>query len=357
MYQEELGYNKSQIMVIKSPMVSDSLSFVRSLSVVNELASVAEVNSVAKSTEIPGKLISSRVDSRNAGQGKEYNQAVFIQSIDHQFLQTYEIDLIAGRNFSATDSTNIFRSNNNKVLVNELLAESYGYDSAEDAIGQRITFKLGPQEHQAEIIGVVSNYHQRSLKESYDPILFYYPTFGNWGYYSLNLTSEDWGASVQRLETSFLGYFPDSAFEYFFLDEYFDQQYKDEQRFSMVCWVMAGLAILITCLGIFGLSALMLSKRTKEIGIRKVLGASIPGILGLISKDFIRMLIISNLIAIPIVVYFASQWLNGFAYRVGIGWQIFVLPLGLLLIIIVGIIGVQIYRSSILNPVESLRSE
>ena len=182
------------------------------------------------------------------------------------------------------------------------MAESYGFESAEDAIGERITFKLGPQEHQAEIIGVVNNYHQRSLKESYDPILFYYPTFGNWGYYSLNLTSEDW-ACISPKSRGFLILitFPDSAFEYFFLDEYFDQQYKEEQRFSMVCWVMAGLAILITCLGIFGLSALMLSKRTKEIGIRKVLGASIAGILGLISKDFIRMLILSNLIAIPIV--------------------------------------------------------
>ncbi len=357
MFQKELGYSKEQVVVVKAPTVIDSVSYVKSLTIINEFSAKPEVNSVAKSTEIPGKLIAFRVDTRRGQQGKEFNKTTFLQSVDHQFLSTYNMELIAGRNFGPTDSTNVFQSQHNKILVNEALLSVYGFRSPEEALGQQVLFKLGPNDRPGEIIGVVKNYHQRSLKEPYEPLLFYYPTFGNWGYYSVNLATDDWSGGISKIEETYRDFFPESAFEYFFLDEYFDRQYKDEQRFASVCWVMSVLAIIITCLGLFGLSALVLIRRTKEIGVRKVLGASISRILMLISKDFIGILIIANIIAIPMVVYFGQKWLNGFAYRIGLGWQIFIIPIILLLFVILTIIGIQIYRTSVLNPVRSLRSE
>jgi putative ABC transport system permease protein len=355
--KKELGYNKDQVLVVKAPLVRDSITFVRTGVLVNELGQLTDVNVVAKSSDIPGKQIGTRVDTRKADQDKEFTIATFAQEIDHQYLAGYGIELVAGRNFSITDSSRIFGAPNNKVLINETLATAYGYLDPEEAIGKMIKFKLGQPEHLAEVIGVVRNYHQRSLKEEFDPILYYYPTYGNWSFYSANITSNDWTNTISQIEETYLGLFPDNAFEYFFLNEFFDLQYKAEQRFGSVCKVVAGLAIFVTCLGIFGLSALLLVRRTKEIGVRRILGADLPGIVVLVSKDFIRMLLVANIIAIPIIVYFGKEWLDDFAYKVGLDWQIFTFPIVVLLLIILAIIGTQIYRSSVLNPIESLRSE
>ncbi len=128
---------------------------------------------------------------------------------------------------------------------------------------------MGPIDHKAEIIGVVKNYHQPSLKEDYDPRLYYYPGYGNWNYYASNVKTSDWSSTVAQIQKSFKDVHPDKAFEYFFLDEFFNNQYKSEQPFSKVCSVLAGLAIFVACLRLFGLSALMLVQRTKEIGVRK----------------------------------------------------------------------------------------
>ncbi len=357
MNHEELGYTKDQILVVKAPVIQDSLTFVRSNVLKTELSQLAEVNALARSSEIPGKLIAFRSETRKEGLDREYNTQMFLQSIDDQFLPTFNIELAAGRNFAATDSSRIFNADNNKVLVNEVLAASYGFADPEKAVGQMIRFKLGTVDHKAEIIGVVKNYHQRSLKEAYDPILYYYPDYSNWSYYSINISSSDWGNSVRKVEEKFREIMPNSAFEYFFLDDFFDYQYQAEQRFGKVCGVIAGLAIFVACLGILGLSAITLAQRTKEIGMRRILGASSKTIMVLVTKDFIKILTIAHLMSLPLIVYFGRQWLTNFAFNSGLSWQIFTLPIVLLLLVVFMIVGVQIYRGTVLNPIESLRSQ
>lgn len=357
MSKKELGYNKEQIVVIRAPMVKDSITYSKSGILASELRQVPMVNSLAKSSEIPGKLISFRSDTRKNGLDKEANNSTFIYQIDEQFLSTFDIPLAAGVNFQLADSTNIFTSNNNKVLVNESLVQSYGFQTADEAVGQDIKFKFGPVEHKAKIIGVVKNYHQRSLKEDYDPILYYYPTFTNWNYYSLNITTTDWQETIRMLEDKQKEIFADNAFEYFFLDEYFDRQYRSEQQFSQVCQLIAALAIFVAFLGFFGLSTLILTQRTKEIGIRTILGANTTSILLLISRDFVKMLLIANVVALPLIIYFGNSWLDNFAFNIGLGWQVFVIPIAGLLCIVFLIISLQLYRTSVLSPIHSLRSE
>lgn len=357
MSKTALGYDKEQILVIKSPIIKDSISFAKAGLLASELQQFPMVSSLAKSSEIPGKLIAFRSETRKNGLEKEANTPTFLQRIDDQFLPTFDIPLAAGQNFHVKDSTNIFNVPNNKVLINEALAKSYGYKTPEEAIGQDIKFKLGPIDHNAKIIGVIKDYHQRSLKENYDPILYYYPTFDNWTYYSLKINTTDWGEAIATLEGKFKEIFVGNAFEYFFLDEFFDRQYRAEQQFSKVCKLIAGLAIFVAFLGFFALSTLILLQRTKEIGIRKILGATTSGILLLISKDFIKMLLIANMIALPLIIYFGHKWLENFAFNTGLGWQIFVIPLVGLLLIVYLIIAVQIYRTSVLNPIHSLRNE
>ncbi len=357
MSKKELGYNKEQIVVIRAPMVKDSITYSKSGILASELRQIPMVNSLAKSSEIPGKLISFRSDTRKNGLDKEANNSTFIYQIDEQFLSTFDIPLAAGVNFQLADSTNIFTSNNNKVLVNESLVQSYGFQTADEAVGQDIKFKFGPVEHKAKIIGVVKNYHQRSLKEDYDPILYYYPTFTNWNYYSLNITTTDWQETIRMLEDKQKEIFADNAFEYFFLDEYFDRQYRSEQQFSQVCQLIAALAIFVAFLGFFGLSTLILTQRTKEIGIRTILGANTTSILLLISRDFVKMLLIANVVALPLIIYFGNNWLDNFAFNIGLGWQVFVIPIVGLLCIVFLIISLQLYRTAVLSPIHSLRSE
>lgn len=357
MNKKELGYNKEQILVLKAPLIRDSTTTLKIGVFNSELLQYPMINSITKSSEIPGKLISFRGETRKAGLDKEANIPAYYNNIDHQFLPTFNIPLVAGKNFALSDSSTIFNADNNKVLINEKLAESFGYQTPDEAIGEDIKFKLGPIDHQAKIIGIVKNYHQRSLKEAYDPILYYYPTYDNSTYYSLNINTTDWSETIALVEKKYRETFVNNSFEYFFLDEFFDRQYRADQQFSKVCKLMAGLAIFVACLGFFGLSALILIQRTKEIGIRRILGANSSGIMLLVTKDFMIMLALAKLIAIPLIIYFGRQWLNNFAFNTGLGWQVFTFPVLFLLLIVFTIVGVQIYRTSVLNPIHSLRHE
>ena len=357
MANKELGYEKDQVLVIKSPLITDSTTTLKTTALKTELLQYPAITSFTKSTEVPGKLIALRSESRKEGLDKEANISMHLKSIDDQFLSTFNIPLVAGRNFTETERSNPFDSDNTKILLNEILATRLGFRNPEDALGKSILFKLGPEDRKAQVIGVVKNYHQRSLKEDYDPILYLHPSYDPWKYYSLNIQTEDWGETIAMIEKKYEATFAGNSFEYFFLDDFFDRQYRAEQQFGKVCQLIAALAIFVACLGFFGLSTLLLAQRRKEIGIRKILGASPQRILLLVSKDFIYMLLMANVIAVPIIFYFGRQWLNNFAFNTGLSWPIFVLPILFLLSIVFVIVGIQMYRTAILNPIISLRNE
>ena len=353
MRNQDLGYAKDQILVIKSPAIADSTILNRIETYKTELSRNSNINQVTSSSQIPGIRIELLDGVRRINQGKEENIVGYYLAIDPDFLDTYELGLIAGRNFKENENRNSSESDIIPVLGNEKAIEMMGFQNPEAAINQRIYF--GPELR--EIIGVVENHHQRSLRDDYDAILFYYPAWYNSKYFSINLQTQNLSETLSFIEEQYSRIFPDNAFEYFFLDDYFDRQHAADQQFGKVFGLFSSLALVVACLGLFGLSTFMISQRTKEIAVRKVLGATISSMVYLFSKDFVKLIVLANLIALPLVYLAVKNWLNNFAFHTDIGWMMFVIPAILLLIISLATVSFQTIKTGSVNPVNSLRQE
>jgi putative ABC transport system permease protein len=219
-----------------------------------------------------------------------------------------------------------------------------------------VKLRIGFQ-YAAEIIGVVKNHHQVSLREQYDPIAYFYPVFDNWKYFSLRLNSGQMSKTVANVQEVFQKAFPDNAFEYFFLDDHFNKLYQSDLQFGNLFGSFTTMAIVIACLGLFGLGIFSVTQRTKEVGIRKVLGASASAILILFSRDSVRLLLVSYILAVPLIYFAADRWLRTFAFHIGMDWQIFLLPPLFLLAISITTIVLISLRAALMSPVTSLRHE
>jgi putative ABC transport system permease protein len=357
MRSRDLGYNQEQLLVVKAPAVTDSTFQAKTALLKTQLAQNPSIKIMAPSSEIPGKRIFANNAVRKAGEDQTHNFITNLQEIDHDFLTTYEIPLAAGHNLAEENAANIFESRQGRVLVNETLARSLGFRNNEDALGNRIVFASWFGDITGEIVGVVKDYHQRSLKDKYSPILYYHNNQSPWNYYSVRLKAADAAEAVPFIEDRFKTLFPGNAFESFFLDDYFNQQYQSDQRFGRIFSFFTGLAIFIACLGLIGLSTYNIKLRTKEIGIRRVLGATSQGIVYLFSKDFIKLTLIAALVACPVVYFFAGQWLGNFAFHIPLSWYIFVIPPLALMCVAVLTTGLQSLKASLMNPVKTLRNE
>ena len=207
------------------------------------------------------------------------------------------------------------------------------------------------------VVGVVKDYHQQGLQKGHWPMLMRLLP-GNARYFSLKLRSDDaLEGQLAGIKATYDQFFPGNPFEYFFLDSFFNEQYKAEQQFGSVCSLFAVLAIFIACLGLFALATFMAKQRTKEIGIRKVLGASVLSLIKLLSKDFLKLVVVSILIATPIAWYGMSQWLQDFAYHISVPWWAFLVA-GMAAILIAFLtVSFQSVKAALMNPVTSLKSE
>jgi len=359
MQHVSLGYNKDQILVVKAPALTDSTFGQRIKVFQTSIMQDPSVRGVAPSSDIPGKAVIDRNGMRQASQDKTHNQLEFLSQVDEHFLETYGMSLAAGRNLNRSDTVNPFNDRTSKirVLVNEMVVQALGYKSNEAAVNQDIIFSYGPGELSGQIVGVVRNYHQRSLKEGYDPMLYWYPSYDNWRYFSIQVKADHLQQTLAGIESAYKNVFAGNPYEYFFLNEYFGRQYQSDQRFGKVFGLFTALAIFVACLGLLGLSAFMIRLRTKETGIRKVLGASIYSLLLLFSMDFVKLVAVATVIAIPMVYWGASQWLRNYAFHIRLDWFIFAGPPFLLLVISLAMIGVQSLRTALTNPVKSLKSE
>ncbi|MEM9831867.1 MAG: ABC transporter permease [Bacteroidota bacterium] len=365
MQNQELGYEKDQLLVIKTPLVVDSLFHQRLKTFKIESTRNPNIYHVAPSNEIPGKLISQVNFIRNKGEGTEANTGVFHFHIGSDFMSTYGLTIIAGRNFKENEDLSAFDDLTTQpvpVMLNEKAVTSLGYRNAEAATNQLINFGLGARDDWVgEIVGIVSNYHQRFLKEEYDPILYFpvkNPTPHLSGQYvTVNLNTNQLTETIAFIEEQYAEVFPGNAFEYFFLDDYFDHQYAADQQFGRVFGLFSALALIVACLGLFGLSTFMISQRVKEIAVRKVLGATISSMAVLFSKDFVRLILLANLIALPLVYLGVQRWLSNFAFQVHIGWLIFVVPAAILLVISLSTVSFQTLKTGSGNPIDHLRQE
>ena len=263
----------------------------------------------------------------------------------------YKIKLLAGRDYTYTDFNPNF-GNLHNIILNESAIKLLGFKSPQDAIGKTIIRWV----KKWEIIGVINDYHQKSLRYPVEPTMLF-PAYSTNSPISVKVQPKDLSATISQIKKKYDAFFPGNLFDYSFLDDRFNAQYANDRLFGKVFAIFSGFAIFIACLGLLGLSLFATAQRTKEIGVRKVLGASVTNIVALLSKDFIKLVVIAFLIASPVAWYIMHNWLQDFAYRINISWWIF-FGAGLLAVLIaLFTISFQAIRAAVANPVKSLRTE
>lgn len=272
---------------------------------------------------------------------------------DHDFIDTYEMTLAAGRGFSRDFSTDAQEA----FILNETAARSQGW-SPEEAVGQELLWDEWStgEVREGHVIGVVRDFHFRSLHQTIEPLVLLMDA-PSLGLVSVRIRPENMEATLGHLQMVWETWAPARPFEYEFLDADLAEEYIAEQRLGTLASVFAGLAILIACLGLFGLAAFTAERRTKEIGVRKVLGASVPGVVVLLSKDFTRLVLVAFVVAVPLAYLSMQRWLEGFAYHVDIGIGVFLLAGGAVLGIAWLTVSYQSIKAAVVNPVKSLRYE
>jgi putative ABC transport system permease protein len=353
MRNQDLGANIDQVLILKAPRIQGN--FVSSCNTLKDaLLTLPSIKNVAASATIPGRDYSnyaSDIRSQRSEPG-EGTQGVFID-VDENYFGLYQIPFIAGKNFSR--ESRLYR----EVILSEEAAKTYGFQNPEDAIDKKLVLG-GLGRRVVRIIGVTRDYHQRSLKSALQPVIFdpIYASDANLvRYFSIKLAGQNIGQTMNQIKGKWDELYADQPFEYSFLDDLFDSQYKSDQQFGEVFSFFAALAILISCIGLFGLASYANVQRTKEIGIRKAIGASIREITFMLVKDSIRWVVLANVIAWPVVYVVMNRWLEGFAYRVDVGWWVFVLSgMAALLIAVLSVAWLAI-RAANANPVEALRYE
>jgi len=268
--------------------------------------------------------------------------------VDYDFLKTYDMPLAAGRSFSREFSTD-----NKNYLLNEAAVKALGWQDAQNAIGKDI--KYG--DIQGKVIGIVKDSHFESLHQNIIPLLYSMSPYNYYQKISIKIDGRNVRSAIVALTDTWRKYLPESPFEYTFLDERFGQLYKAEQLQGSLFTIFSCLAIFIACLGLFGLASFTITQRFKEIGIRKVLGASVPQIMMELSKDFLKLVLIAAIIAVPVAWYSMNKWLLDFAFRINIQWWVFVIAGAIALIIAFATVSFQSVKAALMNPVKSLRSE
>jgi putative ABC transport system permease protein len=271
--------------------------------------------------------------------------------VDHRIVETMEMKLLAGQNLPAR-----LRSEQDttvEVLVNKTILNFLGY-APEDAIGKKLMGLFGPP---TTIVGVVEDFNNNKLSTPISGYVFHNYDSESLNYLLVKMKTKDLKASIKKLRKNFAASMPNSAFEYTFLDQHLDKLYRDDERLARVVSVFSVLSILIACLGLFGLAAYTAEQRSKEIGVRKVLGASVGSIIALLSKDFLKLVLIAVVLAAPLAWYAMSRWLENFAYHIDLHWSVFVWAGLLALLVAFLTVSVQSLRAAQRNPVESLKLE
>jgi len=363
MNNQYLGYNSAQILVVKTPGIYDRKEYPKIYTLQKELLQNASINGVGLSTEIPGESINRIADVAMFGDPSKRKAEVSVVQIDNHFLDAYHIPRSAGRNFELRDSVDIFPidevtyPDKVSIIANESLIKSLGFKTKEDALNKLVTFNINEHELKGEIVGVIKDYHQTSLKDPFQPALYLYPSRAEWRYYSISLNTNNLEKTISSIQHTYKDLFPANPFAYFFQDDYFNEQYKSDQQFAKIFNVFTALSIFVSCIGLLGLLSFIIKIRSKEIGIRKVLGASVHNILILFFKDFFKLIVLATLIALPVIYYGGSKWLNNFAFHAQLNLLVFILPPLILIGITFTAVTTHSLKSALSNPLSSLRDE
>jgi len=345
---KDMGFKKEQLLVvdINSGKVRKGAETIK-----NEFAQLAKVRDVTVSSRVPGEWKDlPKVKVKNEKIHTPEGEDMYFVGIDDQFLKTYKISLVNGRNFtqgSIADSSS--------VIINQTAAKALGITKPSE---QLIEIPLG-ELFKARVIGIVKDFNFQSLREPLAPMIlgFQKNPIQNIDYFTVRIATDDAGATLKQMDAILHNIDPDHLFEYHFLDKQWDLFYQEDQIRETIFFIVAMLTIVIACLGLFGLATYAAEQRLKEIGIRKVLGASVVNIVTMLSKDFLKLVLIASLIAFPIAWLAMNQWLRDFAYRITISWWVFIAAGFIALLIALVTISVKAIKAAITNPVKSLKTE
>lgn len=341
MKSRDLGFDREQVVLVD---LTDAVKW-HYQAFRAKLLSHPQIKSVTLCNAVPGYLEMSRT---YLWPGKEKEQQVQLRTwlVDAHSIEAFGLELVQGRNFSeeiATDATHAY-------ILNETAARELGW---QDPVGR--PFRVGDEE-MGQVIGVVKDFHFKSLHQKIEPLVLDMKT--EWSMTAaIRLAPGDFRNALDFMGTQWRLFEPEQPFGYGFLDSSLDRLYRAEERLGRLFSSFTLVAIFVASLGLFGLAAFAAEQRTKEIGIRKVLGASVAGIVGLLSKNFVKLVLVANIVAWPLAYFAMQRWLQNFAYRIAIGWWVFALAGGLALMIALLTVSAQAIKAALANPVESLRYE
>ncbi|WP_031525875.1 ABC transporter permease [Dyadobacter crusticola] len=349
---KDLGFNKSQVLVfhIDKNEVRNQVRAVK-----QKLSESPYIESVASSSNPIGtNFIGSAgmfMEKEN-GQMSPSTQMVQKFAVDGDFLKTMEIKLVTGRNLNSESEADLSAG----AMVNEALVKKQGW---KDPVGKRIKYFIDDKGNtkEATIVGVVADFHTYSLQHKIEPLVLQAPAPGDGDNIYVRIAPEKTKEALAYMRQAYKEFDPEATLDFHFLDENFAQQYASEQRQGNIMLTFAVLAVLIACLGLFGLAAFAAESRTKEIGVRKVLGASVQSVVMLLSKDFIKLVFIAIVVGTPVSIYAMSEWLKNFEYREPLSWWIFAGAGMIAVVIALVTVSAQAFKSALMNPVKSLRTE
>ncbi|HMB90320.1 MAG TPA: ABC transporter permease [Rhodothermales bacterium] len=345
MRTQNLGFQKEQMVVLNVRNNQEVVSRYESVErAMNGLPSVLEATF---SSSVPGRSNYTNVISRQEGMTDD-GQTMGILGVDYDFIDTYSLELAAGRGFSREMGTDT-----SAFVINEATMKAVGWQTPDEAIGQNLTRQFGDTR---TVIGVVKDFNFASLQHTVEPlVLQLQPSWFN--YITLRISTENVPEAMASISNTWNTFSPGRPVEYFFLDDDYDRQYRTEERISQILGLFTVLAIFIACLGLFGLASFTAEQRTKEIGVRKVLGASVSGIVALLSRDFLKLILVAFVVATPIAYFIMHRWLQDFAYHIAISWTTFALAGGTALGIALLTVSYQSVKAALADPVKSLRYE
>jgi putative ABC transport system permease protein len=347
MKNKDLGFDKEQKLVVPLGRAAREVDSFESIKA--EFCRHTGVLGAAASSQVPGQHLSCWT-TKLAGEGDDKYRAMNYMYVDHDFIPQYGIEVLAGKGFGEQNADDL----QGGYLINQTAAVQLGFSSPQEAVGQRLVG--GYNEKEMEIIGVVRDFHYRGLQSKVEPLVIrYQPDMLR--DLTLAVRTEDAEQIVAFVKDKWRELFPDYPLDFFFLDVSFDRQYRAEERVGRIFAVFTFLGLFIACLGLLALASYAAERRTKEIGIRKVLGASVGSIVQLLSKELLILVALANLIAWPVAYFAMSRWLEEFAYRISIGLGTFLLAAALTLVITLITVSSQAIKAALTDPVKSLRYE
>ncbi|WP_282160265.1 ABC transporter permease [Ulvibacterium marinum] len=339
----DLGFDKEAILMVDIP---EELETERLNGLKERILGISGVTKATACLSSPGAAKNdwgTAVRYHNRPENEEFS--IQAKLADEDYVNAFGLKLIAGRNFYASDSIQ-------EVVVNQTLAKKLGLASVEELLGKKLTVSGTP----ASIVGVVADFHDQNFHEAISPI-FIAPNKDAYSELAIKINGRDVKSTLEAIMERWQVVFPKYIYDYRFMDDRVAEQYESEQRLLALSKVFSVLAIFICCMGLYGIISFFVAQRTREIGIRRVLGGTIGHILGLFTIDFFKLILIAGLIASPLTWYFMNNWLEGYLYRTTLSWWVFVVAIGGVVLITLTTIGYQVIKAALADPVKSLRTE